>query len=140
MTTSGRILPTLTEVIATAASDEVASAKPLPLAPESMPLDHAPTPPAPAVATGLPRLALLGPQEAAAVVDAVVAQLQPQLEAWVREQLGLALQAGLESTLREAVRVHVDSAAADVARRLRSELPTLARAALDVARPDGFES
>lgn len=140
MTTPGRILPTLTEVIATAASDEVASAKPLPLAPESMPLDREPAPPAPAVGSELPRLALLGPREAAAVVDAVVAQLQPQLEAWVREQVGQAVQLGLESMVRDAVLEHVDRAAADVARRLRSELPTLARAALDAARPDGFES
>lgn len=139
MTTPRRALPTLTEVIAVAAA-EVAPTEPLPLAPESVPLERAPAPPARPAGTGMPRLSLLGPEEAARIVDAVVARLQPQLEAWVREQVGQAVNEGLEAAVREAVRAHVDNAAAAVARRLRSELPSLARAALDAVRPDGFES
>jgi hypothetical protein len=69
-----------------------------------------------------------------------VARLQPQLETWVRDQIGQALRDSVEAAVRDAVRTQVDAAAADVARRLRTELPTLARAALDAVRPDGFES
>jgi len=138
VSTPRRALPTLTEVIAVAAA-EVAPAEPRPLAPESVPLDRAPQPPA-KPSEGLQRLSVLGPEEAARLVDAVVAHLQPQLESWVREQVGQAVQDGLEGAVREAVQAHVDRAAADVARRLRSELPSLARAALDTVRPNGFES
>jgi hypothetical protein len=138
VSTPRRALPTLTEVIAVAAA-EVAPTEPRPLAPESVPLDRTPQRPA-KPPEGLPRLSVLGPEEAARLVDAVVARLQPQLESWVREQVGQAVQDGLEAAVREAVRAHVDRAAADVARRLRSELPSLARAALDAVRPDGFES
>jgi len=139
MTTPRRALPTLTEVIAVAAA-EVAPTEPLPPAPESIPLDRVPVPPSRPPGTGMPRLSVLGPEEAARVVDAVVARLQPRLEDWVREQVAHAVQEGLEAAVREAVRQHVDGAAADVARRLRSELPSLARAALDAVRPDGFKS
>lgn len=138
MSTPRRALPTLTEVIAVAA-EGVAPAEPLPLAPESVPLDRAPQRPA-TQAEGLRRLSVLGPEEAARLVDTVVARLQPQLEAWVREQVGHAVQDGLQAAVHEALQAHVDRAAADVARRLRCELPSLARTALDAARPDGFES
>lgn len=130
MTATRGTLPTLTEVIEIAAEDPAATA-PLPLAPDSMPLD--PTPPiAPPAPAAVPRLSLLGPEEAARIVDAVMARMQPRLEAWVRTQLA--------DTLREALQPAVDAAAAEVARRLRSELPALARAALDEVRPDNFES
>ncbi len=138
MTTPRRALPTLTEVI-TVAAEEMAPTQPLPLAPESVPLEPAAAPPAPSTGVGPPRLSLFGPEEAARLVDAVVVRLQPQLENWVRAQVGQAVQEGLDAAVREALHAHVDRAAADVARRLRSDLASLARAALDAVRPDGFE-
>lgn len=139
MTAPRGLLPTLTEIIAVA-PDEIAPTEPLPLAPETVALDNAPARPTQAGAEGMPRLAVLGAEEAARLVDAVVARLQPRLEDWVRDRIEQALQDGVETALREALRSHVDAAAADVARRLRSELPALARAAFDEVRPDGFES
>jgi hypothetical protein len=138
MTTKGRTLPTLTEVIATVAVDENAS--PLPLAAESLPLDRTPAPPAPLPEASLRRLPLAGADADTAIVDALLLRLQPRLEAWVREQMAEALQEGLESAVRDLVRVEVDRAASDVARRLRDELPTWVRAAVAAARTDGFES
>lgn len=135
--TTNRALPTLTEVIEVGV-EALAPAEPRPLAPDSIPLDAAPAAPPPA--QDLPRLSLLGPEEAARIVDAVVARLQPRLDAWVREQIGAALQDSVQQALDDAVRRAVDGAAADVARRLRSELPALARAALDEVRSDSFES
>jgi hypothetical protein len=134
-----RTLPTLTEVVEVAAA-EAAGAEPLPLAPESVPLEPAASPPSSSAAAGLPRLSVIGHEEAARIVDAVVARRQPQHEAWIREQVMQAVQQGAEAAVHEALRSHVDRAASDVARRLRSELPSLARAALDAVRPDGFES
>lgn len=136
--TTNRALPTLTEVIEVGV-EALAPAEPRPLAPDSIPLDAAPAAPSPPV-PDLPRLSLLGPEEATRIVDAVVARLQPRLDAWVREQIGAALQDSVQQALDDAVRQAVDGAAADVARRLRSELPALARAALDEVRPDSFES
>jgi hypothetical protein len=138
MTTTRSTLPTLTEVIQLTPGEAVPT-EPLPLAPESVPLDSM-APRAAKPAEGLLRLSMLGPEEAARIVDAVVARLQPQLETWVRDQIGQALRESVEAAVRDAVRTQVDAAAADVARRLRTELPTLARAALDAVRPDGFES
>lgn len=132
MTATPRALPTLTEVIELEGGEPKV---PLPLAAESEPIDTAPPAP-PSTTSEVPRLSLLGPEEAARIVDAVVARLQPQLEAWLRERIGDAVRLSLQDT----VQASVDAAAADVARRLRMELPVLARAALDEVRPDSFES
>jgi hypothetical protein len=140
MTTKGRTLPTLTEVIATVPVDQTAASLPLPLAPESLPLDRTPTPPAPLPEASLQRLPLAGADASAELVDAVLRQLQPRLEVWVREQMADVLQESLESAVRDLVRREVDRAASEVARRLRDELPTLARDAVAAVRADGFES
>ena len=72
MTTTRSTLPTLTEVIQLTPGEAVPT-EPLPLAPESVPLDSmAPRPAKPA--EGLQRLSMLGPEEAARIVDAVVAR------------------------------------------------------------------
>ncbi len=141
-------LPTLTEVIAVV-PDEPAASAPMPLAPDSVPLDHAPPAPAPDTAA-IPRLNLWGEPDSARLVDDVVQRLQPKLEAWVRDRLAEGLQEALQDSVRraveaalaqavdDAVRAGVAQAGADLAQRLRSELPALARAALQAARPDSF--
>lgn len=140
MTTGHGTLPTLTEVIEIA-PDALAPTEPLPLAPESVPLEPARAAAAPAAyPKTLPRLGLLGPEEAARIVDAVVERLQPRLEAWVREQFAPVTADALQQVVRDAVQASVDAAAADMARRLRLELPALARSALEDVRADGFES
>jgi hypothetical protein len=149
-------LPTLTEVIAVV-PDEATPSAPVPLAPDSVPLDVAPAvaPAAPAV---IPRMHLWGEPDPAKVVDDVVARLQPTLEAWVRDRLHEGLQQALQDTVRQsveaalaravvaavddavasAVRAGVEQAGADLARRLRAELPALARAAFESTRSDPF--
>lgn len=139
MTTTHGALPTLTEVIEIA-SAEAAPTEPLPLAPESVPLEPARAVPPQAADQALPRLRVLGAEEAARIVDAVVERLQLRLEAWVQEQLSAVVSTAVQDAVREAVQASVQAAATDMARRLRRELPALARAALDEVRPDGFES
>jgi len=148
-------VPTLTEVIEVV-PDEPAQSAPMPLAPDSVPLDLA-APPPPAAPAAIPRLSLWGEPDPARLVDDVVARLQPTLEAWVRERLAEGLQQALQDTMRAsieaalaqaahaatqamdaALRAGVEQAGADLARRLRAELPALARAALEATRPDTF--
>lgn len=147
-------LPTLTEVIAVV-PDEPTPPAPLPLAPDSVPLDVAP-PVAPAAPPVIPRMHLWGEPDPAQVVDDVVARLQPTLEAWVRDRLSEGLQQALQDTVRQsveaalaravaaavdeavasAVKAGVEQAGAELARRLRTELPGLARAAFESSRSD----
>lgn len=154
MTVPHDSLPTLTEVIAVV-PDEPTPSAPVPLAPDSVPLDVAP-PVAPAVAPAIPRMHLWGEPDTAQVVDDVVARLQPTLEAWVRDRLSEGLQQALQDTVRRsveaalaraltaavddavdrAVQAGVEQAGTDLARRLRAELPALARAAFESTRSD----
>lgn len=154
MTVPHDSLPTLTEVIAVV-PDEPTPSAPVPLAPDSVPLDVAPTV-APAPPHAIPRMRLWGEPDPAQVVDDVIARLQPTLEVWVRDRLSEGLQQALQDTVRRsveaaltravaaavddavarAVQAGVEQAGADLARRLRSELPALARAAFEATRSD----
>lgn len=131
MTPPRGALPTLTEVIEITPCEGAPTVS-VPLAPDSEPLEPLPSMPTRRSEPALPRLGPFGPDEVARIVDAVVEQLQPRIEGWVREQLSAAV--------TEAVRASVETAADDVARRLRSELPTLVRTALEEVRPDGFDT
>jgi hypothetical protein len=108
-------VPTLTEVIevseVTAGSGD--GATPLPLAPESIPLET------------------LAPDVSAADADqtllqAVIEQLQPQLEALI--------QARLAGVVAEILKAELDAAGRSLAHELRAQLPALVREALDEVR------
>jgi hypothetical protein len=107
-------LPTLTEVIEVVSRDERADIAPLPLPPESVPLEW--------LEGGLPapaRATLSAPSEA--WVEAVLQRLQPRVDAW--------LEARAMHLLGEASRA--------LARELSAELPALARAAVDELAREG---
>jgi hypothetical protein len=112
-------LPTLTEVVEVTA-DEATVSRPLPLAPESMPMEsldsQLPAIPPP------PRLA----SQQRALIDAVVHRLQPRLDAWI--------QVRTELVLNELLRSQVEEVARTLGRALSAELPALAREALDEVR------
>jgi hypothetical protein len=113
-------LPTLTEVVEVI-PHEATSSLPMPLAPESMPLESRDSPPP--VAPPLPRLV-----SQRALIDAVVHRLQPRLDAWI--------QVRTELLLNELLRSQVDEVARTLGRALSAELPALAREALDEVRKD----
>jgi hypothetical protein len=105
-------LPTLTEVIEVASHDERADIAPLPLPPESVPMElrDAGLPPAAPPVLSPPSEAWIG---------AVLQRLQPRVDAWV--------EARAQQLVGEASRT--------LARELSTELPALARTAIDeVAR------
>jgi hypothetical protein len=113
-------LPTLTEVVEVT-PDEATVSQPVPLAPESMPLESLDRPPP--VSPTVPRLV-----SQRALIDAVVHRLQPRLDAWI--------QARTELVLNELLRSQVDEVARTLGRALSAELPALAREALDEVRKD----
>jgi len=112
-------LPTLTEVVEVVV-DEAAMSGPLPLAPESIPIESLEVPP---VVAPLPRLV-----SQRALVDAVVQRLQPRLDAWI--------QVRVELLMNEMLRSQIEEAARTLGRALSAELPALAREALDEVRKD----
>lgn len=111
MTPLRQAVPTLTEVIEVVPGDERADIAPLPLPPDSVPLEllEAGLPAAPLRAA--PTMA--PPSEA--WVQAVLQRLQPRLDAW--------LETRASQLLGEASRT--------LARELAAELPGLTRAAID---------
>jgi len=111
-------LPTLTEVVEVVV--DTAMAGPLPLAPESMPMEMLEAPPP---AAALPRLV-----SQRALVDAVVQRLQPRVDAWI--------QVRAELLMNELLRSQIDEVARALGRALSAELPALAREALDEVRKD----
>jgi len=112
-------LPTLTEVVEVVVDTTMAG--PLPLAPESMPMESLEAPPP--VAAALPRLV-----SQRALVDAVVQRLQPRVDAWI--------QVRAELLMNELLRSQIDEVARELGRALSAELPALAREALDEVRKD----
>jgi hypothetical protein len=113
-------LPTLTEVVEVVVHGTTVSG-PLPLAPESMPLESLEVPPP--VMAPPPRLV-----SQRALVDAVVQRLQPRLDAWIQVRIELAM--------TEVLRSQIDEVARTLGRALSAELPALAREALDEVRKD----
>jgi hypothetical protein len=109
-------LPTLTEVIEVVA-DGGGIATPLPLAPDSVPLE--------AVAPAAPVAAREGDGEQALLL-AVIERLQPQLEAMIQARLAAALAPNLKA--------EIDAASRSLAHELRADLPALVREALDEVR------
>jgi DNA polymerase IIIc chi subunit len=111
MTPLRQALPTLTEVIEVVPGDERADIAPLPLPPDSVPLEL--------LEAGLPvgcvRSAPKAAQPPEAWVQAVLQRLQPRLDAW--------LETRATQLLGEASRT--------LARELAADLPGLARAAID---------
>lgn len=108
-------LPTLTEVIEVVSRDEHADTAPLPLPPDSVPLEL--------LEAGLPRPApTVGPTAPSpAWVEAVLQRLQPRVDAW--------LETRASQLLGEASRT--------LARELSAELPALARSAIDELMREG---
>jgi hypothetical protein len=101
-------LPTLTEVIEVVPAEERADIAPLPLPPESVPLEL--------LEAGLPAIAPPASQPPSeAWVQAVLQRLQPRLDAWMETRAS--------QLLGEASRT--------LARELAAELPGLARTAID---------
>jgi hypothetical protein len=108
MTPSRQSLPTLTEVIEVVPGEERADIAPLPLPPESVPLEL--------LEAGLPTASpppVQAPSEA--WVQAVLQRLQPRVDTW--------LETRASQLLSEASR--------SLARELADELPALTRAAID---------
>lgn len=117
------LLPTLTEVIELDPAVDGILSGPLPLAPDSMPLE------------------MLGREAAGAVLcragvgitdegaQALLQRLQPRLDAWI--------EARAASLLADAVSDAMAQAARALAREVSAQLPMLAREALEELRREG---
>jgi hypothetical protein len=137
--TRPEVLPTLTEVIDLALPPPTAQ-PPLPLAPDSVPLEG------PGEAAMWDERALVVPTAGlpspaaqaatAAVVAAVVQSLAPRLERWIESHLGADLEASLREALEQALAPALERALILAREQLHAELPELVRAALDQARRD----
>jgi hypothetical protein len=109
-------VPTLTEVIEMTLDDRPGRMQ-VPMAPESVALED--MEPAPSID---------GEHQQNALVDAVMARLQPRLESWI--------EAHLAASFAGVMRGMIDNAASVLARDLRGDLPALLREALEDARHD----
>jgi hypothetical protein len=117
------LLPTLTEVIELEPAVDGMPAGPLPLAPDSMPLEMLGREAAGAV----PRRAGFGITDEGA--QALLQRLQPRLDAWIEARAAALLADAVSDAMAQASRA--------LAREVSAQLPTLAREALEELRREG---